>query len=1085
MKNTKNQSERSDKPDGDSATFIAETEDSGGQRRQVTVLFADLVGYTPLARKLGEEDTFLFIRRIIREMSEAVHAHRGTVHELTGDGLMAVFGAPTALEDAPLRACAAALDIQSRISAIARITGDEHEFQPQLRIGLHTGPVVIGKVGDDLSMKSAILGDTVNLASRLESAAEPGRVLISSTTQGLVADYVISSPAGERDLKGINCKTKVYWLEGLIAGMSRFDSSLRRGLTPLVGREHELKILESAWQHVQTGRINIVNITGEPGIGKSRLVYEFRNQIVANDVRFFRGLCTTDARSTLFQPFIQIIRCIFSIDERNNGIQVERVLRNGLETLGLPVEKHLFILLSLLGFEVKGVLNRTNRDMIRRHTFDSLKTILFEHSRKSAVVLLLEDLHWIDSASEELLQRIATVRDELSLLILCTYRPEYEPRWVGTESVSRISLAPLSSADMIELVKHRLGAEQLPDVLSNLLLGKSDGNPLFAEEVTRYLIQTGQVHLNGQSITYRSEINSDHPTGVPGTLGDLLMQTLDRLPYESRQLLKVIAVIGTRFTRDLVREVATTDSQVDLHLDLLETGGLILSDESSDRSNFRIKHALIRDILYDSLLSTDRKALHLSVGQAIERLYTGRENEVADLLADHYIHTTQVEKAVKYLVIAGERAYRTYSIPEAAKRYHSAMRLVETNPDSIDYPLVIDLVIDLARLYYFQCDFGKISEIVGNHLHEAEILNDERRLSRCLSELGYAQVFCGQGEAGRQLLMHALVLGEKNDDKSAIAHASVGLCWYYGFCVKSSSQIRSKIHALGNRTFAIGQQLGDFWLAAKGLYTIAAAALIGGNLADAREQAQRLFDYSSGTDHPWPRLMALDILSSCDNFAGDHEEALKKTDECLRLVSDPIAVQMTKARKAAALTGLGRLSEAYEILEELRGNFNEGKVFLFLAVIDPQIGVVQVLNGNIAKGVRLIEESKKCVAAWGFDNVTGIADYFLGQIFYRMAYGGTTPPVGAVMRNIGFLLLNMPRAGRKARHYLETALIGFRGREAYGWSAKALFSMAMLSKTNKNRDEARDRFREARVLAESVKADNLVTQINKELNLLN
>jgi class 3 adenylate cyclase len=318
-----------------------------GQRRQVTVLFADLEGFTPLAEKLGEEATYGLMQGVFGELVEAVHDHRGTVQEFTGDGIMALFGAPLAIEDAPVRACRAALDIQARMEARGADIEAQHGVRPRLRVGLHTGPVVVGNVGSDLRMEFTALGDTVNLASRLESAAVPGTVLVSEGMHDLVDGYVEARFEGEREIKGKAEPQAIYRLEAMKAGVTRFEVSIGRGLTALVGRRRELERLEANWQQAMGGGVRMVEVVGEAGIGKTRLVHEFRQRL-GDEPFFLQGQCAADGSNTPYLPFIEIVRSSFRIPADAGRTEIERRLARGIEVLGVSATETLPYLLNLL-----------------------------------------------------------------------------------------------------------------------------------------------------------------------------------------------------------------------------------------------------------------------------------------------------------------------------------------------------------------------------------------------------------------------------------------------------------------------------------------------------------------------------------------------------------------------------------------------------------------------------------------------------------------------------------------------------------------------------------------------------------------
>ncbi len=463
------------------------------ERRQVTVLFTDMVGFTSFSERSGEEAAYTLMRSLSKMMDEAVREQGGFVRAFTGDGIMAVFGAPTAFEDAPLRACRASLNILQRLEAAEPELEAKHGMCPQLRIGLNTGMAVVGKVEEGADAGVTVLGDTVNFAARLQSLAEPNSVFMSEAMHRLMQGLVDDSFAGEHAIKGKAEPQAVYRLDGIRQGTTRFEAAVGRGLTTFVGRVHELEVLERALDDARL-QLRVVHIVADPGLGKSRLLHELRQRIGKERAFILSGSCSSDGQQTPFLPFIEVVRGAFGVTAGEAEKNIAQKLEMGLTALGLHSIRNLGLLLHLLGLAVPdSALTGLDGVLIGLRTRELLRQLLDARCCLSPVVLIIEDLHWIDSGSEELLGKIIHSEARLRALLLTTGRPEYSPPWLDHSIFTKIRLEPLPVDDICRMVQARLGVDILPEALAMQLAQKADGNPLFAEEIVSFLSERGMV----------------------------------------------------------------------------------------------------------------------------------------------------------------------------------------------------------------------------------------------------------------------------------------------------------------------------------------------------------------------------------------------------------------------------------------------------------------------------------------------------------------------------------------------------------------------------------------------------------------
>ena len=573
------------------------------ERRQATVLFVDVVDFTAYTSRAGAEQAYALMQCLFNLLNTEVQEQGCVVKSSTGDGIAAFFGVPEALEDAPLRACRAALRIKQRLAREAAEIEARHGVQPQLRMSINSGLVVFGQVAEGEPSSITAYGDAVNLGSRLMSAAEPDTIVMSSETAGLVDGFVYVEEVGPFTFKGKAEPQHAYRLVALREGATRFAAAKLRELTPLVGREAELKKLCVSFNSMDS--VKVIDIVGEAGIGKSRLIHEFKQRLQEQNVVVLKGDCTANSKDISLFPLLGALRSGLrmraSEDEEVTNLKIEE----NLTRLDLNTPVNCALLAQFLGFGVHGALdglddtiNGLDDTIIGLRTRDLLVELLERLCRQSRTLLILEDIHWIDNASEQLISRVVVNESAFPLLIVHTRRPEYLPPWGNQQGYEQLQLGPLSDDDTLSIVCSVLRSAKLTKSLAHFITQKAEGNPLFAEELARFLPEQAAIRDTLAMPTYAATRLAD---ALPGNLQLLISARVDRLPIIHRSLLQVASVIGREFNLSLLAEVAgETEDDVARLLEPMEEAGLIHNDIYRE---YTFKHALVHKAVYDSLLS--------------------------------------------------------------------------------------------------------------------------------------------------------------------------------------------------------------------------------------------------------------------------------------------------------------------------------------------------------------------------------------------------------------------------------------------------------------------------------------------------
>ncbi len=1046
-----------------------------GERRHLTVMFTDMVDFTGMGESLSEESVFELTRRIAGEQSQAIQAQGGGVQDFAGDGIMAVFGAPIAMEDAALRACRTAIDIQDRMNRLAGELKASYGVAPQLRIGIHTGPAVVGKIGEGKPMSYSALGDTVNVASRLQAAAAPGSVCISRATFDLVDGFVDVTSLGERKFKGKAQAIEVYRLDALRSGVTRFGAKRRHGLTRLRGRDVELALLHEHWNVVKEGNFRPVNVIGDAGLGKSRLIFEFTESLRDQSVLLLEAICRQEGAAIPFQPLTEVMRSWFGIPEGSaSRDMVEAKLRQGLERFDLDTETSLPYLVNLVvsSRAADNLAAMPASELVGVRTRDALRKLILSVCRLGKpVVMVVEDLHWIDTATQAVLDEVVKTATDEPLLLLCSFRPQFVPFW-EEEIGTTLRLRALTNVIATEIIRERLEGRALSEDLVKLGVDKSEGNPLFAEEFANYLSQKGAQMEQGGDVSFGG---GREMKDIPTSLENLIMDRVHRLGHDTIWLLQAASVLGRQFPMSLAEQVAELNGKMVKLLPQLEQHGLIFrvdSERSDTPSDYAFQHTLVQDALYGSLLTPQRATLHQKAAEALEESYGEKSADVADMLAHHYSRTNRADKAVQYLSLAAKKSLRVFSLAETQSQLDQALAKIEADPSCADDKLLAEIVVDRLMVCCWEADFIGMAEIAERYKQRLEAAGDTKELSRILSWLGEGYLNAARFDDAERVLDRARAIGESLQDEECIAYAMWDQMWLY--MVTPDDRPSHAIERMAERVLEAAAKLNDVYLESLTYLLLSFDPLQRGHLTAAREWAEKLIDLGKRTGYPPAQSLGWVCAAWAAAFAEDYEQALVNSELAVSASHGKFERIMADTAQGVVLAGAGR-AEGRNVLARVRAEVVGCGYLVQLTAIDIPYGAAIVRAGDYAGGVAHLEQCIATFSTWRNKRMLAWVHLVLGEIYRGLA--AKRPPMRVLRQNARFFVGALPSAKRRAREHLEAAMRFAQAADTPGLLAQALASLGFLSAASGQHAESREYLEEAQQIADELGAEKLSARI--------
>jgi class 3 adenylate cyclase/tetratricopeptide (TPR) repeat protein len=651
-----------------------------GERKQVTVLFVDVVRSMDLAEQSDPERLGAIMERFYAVLAAGVHRFEGTIDKFTGDGMLALFGAPIACEDHGRRACYAALALQRDLAAFAEELHRTHRLRFAVRMGLNSGEVVVGTIGEDLGMDYGPVGHAVGLAHRMQQVAAPNTIYVSEQTASLVQGYLALTDLGEFNIKGVSRALRIYELTGVGAVRVPLDLARARGLSRIVGRDEELQVLESAWRQARAGQGQLIGIVGAAGIGKSRLCHEFAERQRARGVPVYHVAGQAHAQSVPLMPLLQLLRAYFEISEADSDRTARERIARKLQLLEKASERDLPLIFDFLGVsDPEHPVERMDPEARQRRLLAVMKRLTRAQGVREPGVTLIEDLHWLDAASEVFLANHVDALHGTPGLTVVNFRPEYHVAWMSRSYYRQIALAPLPPHAVEELLADLLGCDPSLAELLELVRGRTQGNPFFIEELVRALVEAGNVV--GERGAYRL---AGPVTGaaVPASVQVVLAARIDRLPRRNKAVLQAAAVIGSEFSGPVLQRVAgLAPAELEHAVGDLIAGEFIYEQEVYPEAIYAFTHPLTREVAYGSQLGDRRASAHAAVARAIAEQQPERLDERAALVAHHWEAAGQALEAARWHARAA--AWSGFNDPsEALRHWRDVRTLAQAVPES-------------------------------------------------------------------------------------------------------------------------------------------------------------------------------------------------------------------------------------------------------------------------------------------------------------------------------------------------------------------------------------------------------------------
>ena len=890
-----------------------------GERKQVTILFADLKGSMELLADRDPEDARKILDPVLERMMEAVHHYEGTVNQVMGDGIMALFGAPIAHEDHAVRACYAALRMQESVRRYAEEARRAHGVEVQIRVGLNSGEVVVRAVGSDLRMDYTAVGQTTHLAARMEQLAPPGSVRLTGETMRLAEGYVEVRSLGPIPVKGLPNPIEIFELIGAGQARTRLQAAAIRGLTRFVGRDAEVEHLRRVLGQANAGHGQVVAIVGEAGVGKSRLVYEFTHSYRVQDWLILEASSVSYGKATSYLPVIDLLKGYFKIGVRDDHREMRDKVLGRVLGLDRALEPLLPPLLALLDVPIEDAAWSSLDPVQRRQrTLDAAKRLLLREAQVQALLVVFEDLHWVDGETQALLDSIVESLGSARLLLLVNYRPEYEHRWVSKTAYSQLRLDSLPVESAAELLSALLGPDSGLTPLTQMLVKR--GNPFFLEETVRTLVETGA--LVGERGAYRL-MRPVETLQVPATVQTILAARIDRLPQAEKRLLQAASVIGKDVPYALLTTIAEQPAEtLRRGLAHLKEAEFLYEAQLFPDLEHTFKHALTHEVTYGSLLQEQRKTLHARIVAAIERLYVDRLSEHVERLAHHALRGQLWDKAVRYSRQAGTRALDRPALREALVHFDQAWVALQELPERRERTeQLIDLCFEQRSALYPLGEFARLGEVLNEARTLAQGLGDQRRLGWALAYLALLYTLLGEHSRAIEVADSACAIAEAVGDLGlrvvAIFHRGIAL-WWSGDQRQAAKSLRAAIALV--KDAPLSERFGLAGLPAvlaRWMLTLVLAEL--GELAEVIVVGQEALRIAESAGHSYSEVWARAGLGYAHLRHGDFAAATRVLEPGLALCRATelrFALPFVATFLGSAYLWSGRTADGVPLLEE-------------------------------------------------------------------------------------------------------------------------------------------------------------------------
>jgi len=956
-----------------------------GERKLVTVLFADVAGYTTMSEKLDPEEVRQIMEGCFQILMDEIHRYEGTIDKFTGDGVMALFGAPLAHEDHAQRACYAALAIQKALESYGQKVERDCKIPFRMRVGLNSGPVIVGSVGKDLKMDYTAVGDTVNLASRMQTMSEPGRILVSADVHKMARDFFNFKARGKMSVKGKEEPVEAYELLEPTEVASRIEASVLRGLTRFVGREKEMATLREALDKAKSGSGQVVCIIGEAGVGKSRLLLELRRTTGQEEYTYLEGQCLHYGSSMPYLPLLDILRSYFGLKEGEREFLVRKRLEEKTSAIDPKLKAILPPLQELLSLKVEdeGYL-KLEPQMKREKIFEAIRNLLVVESQRKPLMVALDDFQWTDRTSEEFLTYFIGHLPNSRILVLLLYRPEYTHQWASKSCYSQIRVDELPTKSSADLVRAMLEEGEVAPELRELILKRAAGNPLFMEEFTHTLLENGSIQKKDHQYVLNRKPSEIH---VPDTIQGIIAARMDRLDENLKRIMQVASVIGRDFAYRILQTITGMQEELKGHLVNLQGLEFIYEKSLYPELEYVFKHALTQEVAYNSLLLKRRKQIHERIGKAIEELYPERLEEFCEALAHHYSTAENWEKSLEYLRLSAEKAQRSYATQEAFRYYCEALKALGRLPDTeqnkrarLDITRSTGQVMNV--LAYPEGSLGILEEA----LKAAEELGDRAASLRLNAAVGNAHVVAGNTIEGLKFTKKAFGEAEKLGDEDTVLTTAVLLCGVYfnrGQAAQIADVAPKAIALLEKRQVTSTSLLTVFDMYVGLLDYFGWARAMLGDFDEGERLCQKAIRYASEVKNQYSLALAHVMLSTGSLFRGKAETTLHHAREAIRL-SEEVQMPIFLA-PCWVMEGYGHyyrddFAAARECAEKSISLILEHRVGLALSPAYVLSGLVSLALGDLPKARSSLEQALKVAQDNDQKHYESIATMRLGRI---------------------------------------------------------------------------------------------------------